>query len=126
MDELNLADATFIVATPDRVAGQVLDRALWGAWWPGLQVGEIVDRGIVGARWQVSGEVTGTAELWLEPVLDGVVLHWFLRGRCHGRSAATTEDRYRRRWKRQVFRLKDRLEAGRAPGVKPDGVAAED
>jgi hypothetical protein len=65
-------------------------------------------------------------EVWLEAVGDGTVLHWFLRvdpvGEPLTRRAATREGVRRQRAAKAVaFALKDRLEAGRPPGVPPGG-----
>ena len=37
------------------------------------------DRGVKGVQWAVRGALTGSMEIWLEPVGDGTVVHWFLR-----------------------------------------------
>lgn len=63
-------------------------------------------------------------EVWLEAVGDGTVLHWFLRvdpvGEALPPRAATREVvRRQRAAKALAFALKDRLEAGRPPGVPP-------
>ena len=52
-------------------------------------------------------------EIWLEPVGDGVVLHWYLRADPLTRDHAGRPRRERarvRRWKEQVHALKDELE----------------
>jgi hypothetical protein len=61
----------------------------------------------------VSGALTGTAEIWLEPVGDGTVLHFYLRTGLsdRGRAARATA------WKRSVHAVKDELERGREPGT---------
>ena len=70
----------------------------------------------------MSGEVTGTSELWLESAVGGTVVHYYLRvDPASGRPLrARRLDRLRRahavRWKRHVWALKDALETGRAPG----------
>jgi hypothetical protein len=70
-------------------------------------------------------------EVWLEPVLDGTVLHYYLRadstdaaGRpvpLPPRKAAREVARRQRAAKAIGLALKDRLEAGRAPGEPPPG-----
>lgn len=121
-----MAVATFVVAAPASVAARVCDPGAWAAWWPDLELTVSEDRADRGVRWAVAGAVSGTAELWLEPVLDGTVVHWFLRGHPAAGSARRAEVRYRRGWRTVVLGVKDELEAGRPPGVKPAGVAAED
>jgi hypothetical protein len=53
-------------------------------------------------------------EIWLEPVGDGVVIHWFLRADppapLPARRAGRERDRRVRDWKRHAFALKDRAE----------------
>ena len=99
------------------------------------------DRGLKGLRWTVTGELVGSAELWVEPHLDGVVLHHFLRvdrtvpgvQRGQGTGEPTTarasgdsprqrrelqriERRYAVSWKAHAWALKDELEGVREPG----------
>lgn len=121
-----MAVATFVVAPPVVVAATVGEPGRWDAWWPDLELTVTEDRGVQGVRWVVAGAVSGSAELWLEPVLDGTVVHWFLRGEPASGSAARAERRYRRAWRSTVLGVKDALEADRPPGVKPVGVPAED
>jgi hypothetical protein len=113
MQQDGLADDTFVAASPARVAAVVRDGAGWGAWWPGLRLRVSRDRRLEGVQWDVSGALSGTAEIWLEPVGDGTVVHFYLR-------AAMTDRERRRRalaWKRVVYRIKDDLEGDRAPGT---------
>jgi hypothetical protein len=90
------------------------------------------DRGPEGLVWSVRGELSGDMEIWLEPVADGVVLHYLVRAdpTAPGRADRRREQRTRA-WKQHVHRLKDELEAGREPGrgrsaaVKEDRPAAD-
>lgn len=124
--DVDLEVATFVVAPSVRVAAALLDPARWPGWWPDLRLAVVEDRGRDGVRWQATGAVVGTAELWLEPVLDGVVVHWFLRGRSRSGDGDREVARQRRRWRSAVLAAKDALERGRPPGVKPDQERAED
>jgi len=76
---LDIADDTFVVAATAAVAEVVRDPASWRAWWPDLELTVTEDRGLKGMRWSVAGAVLGSAEIWLEPCGDGVVVHWYLR-----------------------------------------------
>jgi hypothetical protein len=76
---VDLVDETFVVADRRLLARQISDPALWLEWWPDLRLSVVTDRGVDGIRWSVSGALSGTAEIWLEPWQDGVVVHWFLR-----------------------------------------------
>lgn len=132
MPTVDVMDETFLVAPPAMVAAAFADPTLWPRLWPDLDLRVLVDRGDEGIRWTVSGGWTGSMEVWLEPVLDGTVLHYFLRvdpdgdtprlrRRGMGRRAVVRETLARQRAaKRVAFALKDRLEGGRPPGVAPE------
>ena len=47
----------------------------------------VEDRGPSGQRWTVTGALTGTMEVWLEPMMDGVLLHYFLHAEPAGVTA---------------------------------------
>ena len=82
-----------------------------------------MDRGDAGVRWSVAGRLLGSAEVWLEPVAGGTLLHYYLRVDLADGSSVRSRaiDRARRRealaWKRRAFALKDELEAGRVVGT---------
>lgn len=85
MNSIQIADETFIAADPADVGAAVADQASWLRWWPDLRLTVVEDRGEVGQRWTVTGTLTGTMEVWLERMMDGVVLHYFpacRAGRC--------------------------------------------
>jgi len=130
---VDLVDETFVVATPAEVAAVVHDPDRWRQWWPDLELTVFMDRGLAGVRWSVTGALRGSAELWLETVLDGVLVHYYLRADdavspapadpaersdvAARRAGDRLRDRRARAWKRSVNALKDELEAGRAPGL---------
>ena len=119
--DVHVSDDAFIAVPPAVVAAVVADPARWSRWWPGLTLQTSRDRGVKGRQWVVSGPLRGTAEIWLEPWRDGTIVHLFLRlepagaGRAPRRVAREREER-QLWWKRQVYALKDELEAGRVPG----------
>ncbi len=126
MSSIQVADETFVAASP-HAARQVLgDRAHWRRWWPDLTVSVVEDRAEQGVRWGVGGGVLGTMEVWCEPVLDGFVLHYFLHGEPdetlpsggRGRSDRLAKLNHDRRVAGRVMstEVKDRLEAGRSIG----------
>lgn len=135
MTSIQIADETFVAASGAAVARLLADRGRWRGWWPDLQLNVREDRGEKGIRWTVAGALTGSMEIWLQPCLDGVVLHYFLHAQpsrsgaqpgsaqATRRLAAATRAR-RVAGKVMSFEVKARLEAGRAPGVPPR-VAAE-
>ena len=81
--QIDIVDSTWIDASPRAVAGLVADPANWRRWWPRLRLVVTQLRGPKGVRWAVpsgeGGAVTGSMEIWLEAVGDGVVAHYFLR-----------------------------------------------
>ncbi len=127
MSSVDLVDETFIAARREAVAAVVADPDRWARWWPDLTLTVFMDRGLDGIRWNVRGALTGSCELWLEAVGDGVLLHYYLRVDPVGRrldlavpSDSRRADRIRARrataWKRSAWALKDELEPGRSPG----------
>lgn len=129
---IDLVDDTFVVAPADRLAGEVADPQRWRAWWPDLHLTRTRDRGVKGQQWRVDGALVGTAEIWLEPWGDGVLVHFYLRCDLPSGARGRPEHERRRRaqdWKRVIHALKDQLERGRLPGtagVKPSLDRADD
>src|SRR5579885_2035729 len=77
--QIHLIDETWIDRPVEAVAAAVSRPARWPQWWPGLDLMLTRDRGNKGIQWAVTGTYTGTVELWLEPMQDGVLLHHYLR-----------------------------------------------
>lgn len=125
MNSIQIADQTFVAADPDEVGRVVGDWARWQRWWPDLRLTVIEDRGGKGHRWSVTGQLTGTMEVWLEPALDGVILHYFLHAEPSGIAAwqlarmnlGKANHRRRVAGRRMAFEVKRELEAGRPVGV---------
>ncbi|MDP3971816.1 MAG: polyketide cyclase / dehydrase and lipid transport [Candidatus Nanopelagicales bacterium] len=123
MPAIDLVDETFIAAAPAAIAEIVSDPHRWAEWWPDFSLRVFMDRGSKGIRWSVSGTFVGSTEIWIEPVLDGAVLHYYLRvdppdGTPLGRRDVNRARSARAKaWKAIVWRLKDELEGSRAPGT---------
>lgn len=125
MHSIQVADQTFVAADPSEVGRAVADPASWRRWWPDLRLDVIEDRGEKGVRWTITGALTGTMEVWLEPVLDGVVLNYFLHAEPAGAAAwqlarmNLTRINHRRRvaGKKMAFEVKARLERSRPVGL---------
>lgn len=127
MHSIQVADETFVAAAGTRVGAAIADPARWRRWWPDLRLTVVEDRADKGIRWTVAGPLAGTMEIWLEPVLDGVVLHYFLHAEPTGVSAndlatmdlAKLTHQRRVAGKRMSFGIKSELEAARPVGVAP-------
>lgn len=124
VSSIQVADEIFVAANPEAVGRAVGDRAGWRRWFPDLLLEVVQDRADNGVRWTVAGPLTGTMEIWLEPVLDGVVLHYFLHAEPTGAAAGTVNlaavtHQRRVAGKRMAFEVKNTLEAGRPVGVAP-------
>ncbi len=125
MNSIQIADETFVAADPVEVGMAVGDPASWRRWWPDLNLTVVEDRGEVGHRWTVTGSLTGTMEIWLQPVLDGAILHYFLHAEPSGVAAhqlakmnlAKMNHQRRVAGKNMAFEVKRRLEATRPVGV---------
>jgi hypothetical protein len=125
MNSFQIADETFVCADPVDVGKAIANPANWRRWWPDLRLTVIEDRGPSGHRWTVTGALTGTMEVWLEAVLDGVVLHYFLHAEPSGATArelarmdvAKMNHRRRVAGKKMAFEVKQKLEEKRPVGV---------
>ncbi|WP_328392174.1 polyketide cyclase / dehydrase and lipid transport [Nocardia sp. NBC_00416] len=123
MSSIQVADQTFLAAPGAAVAAALAAPGQWRRWWPDLELDIREDRGDKGIRWSVRGALTGTMEVWLEPSLDGVILHYFLHAEPAQslpprKLAAANRDR-RVAGKVMSFEIKDRLEDDRPAGVAP-------
>jgi hypothetical protein len=127
MYSIQIADQTFVAADGARVAAALANRPSWRRWWPDLRLQVVEDRAEKGIRWAVTGALTGTMEIWLQPSLDGVVLHYFLHAEPTGLAAwqlaklnlAKMTHRRRVAGKKMAFEVKTTLERSRPVGVSP-------
>jgi hypothetical protein len=125
MNSIQVADETFVAADPAEVGRAVSDPASWRRWWPDLRLTVVEQRGDKGVRWTVAGALTGTMEVWLEPALDGVILHYFLHAEPAGATAwqlakmdlAKMNHQRRVAGRKMAFEVKRALEAARPIGV---------
>lgn len=121
MNSVQIADETFVCADPADVGRAVADPSGWRRWWPDLRLTVVEDRGSAGQRWTVAGGLTGTMEVWLQPMMDGVILHYFLHAEPPGDPAqldlAKLNHNRRVAGKKMAFEIKTRLEARRPVGV---------
>jgi len=127
VSSIQVADQTFVAAPPERIADEVAAPDRWRAWWPDLALTVRENRAEKGIRWTVAGPLEGTMEVWIEPVLDGAVIHYFLHGepvgvapeRVAGLDLAEMNRTRRVQGKVMTFEVKRRLEAGRPAGEPP-------
>lgn len=134
MPSVDVVDETFVAVPPAVLAAEFAQPARWRQLWPDLRLEVVTDRGDRGVRWTVTGALVGSMEIWLEPVLDGTVLHYFLRADPAGpggvpapappRKGLAEARRRQRAAKAIALSSKSRLEAGRAPGEPPPVVPA--
>ncbi|WP_236789419.1 polyketide cyclase / dehydrase and lipid transport [Amycolatopsis sp. GM8] len=120
---IDLVDETFLAVPAGTVKAAFADPAAWRRYWPDLRLDLYTDRGDEGLRWTVKGALVGTMEVWLEPMLDGTLLHYFLRaapaGPVRPRDLRRELDRRARAAKVIALELKEILEDGREPGIPP-------
>ncbi|MUM18634.1 polyketide cyclase / dehydrase and lipid transport [Mycobacterium sp. CBMA271] len=124
MNSIQVADQTFIAADPVDIGRVISNSTDWRRWWPDLQLNVVEERAEKGIRWTVAGPLTGTMEVWLQPVLDGAIVHYFLHAEPSGASAAQVAKlnlaklNHARRivGKRFAFGIKQQLEATRPIG----------
>jgi hypothetical protein len=121
VSSITVADQTFVAAPGAAVADILAGPNNWRRWWPDLTLDVREDRGDKGMRWSISGGLTGTMEVWLEPVLDGVILHYFLHAepKNQTRDLAAANRARRVAGRKVAFEVKSRLESGRPAGVPP-------
>lgn len=124
MPAIDIVDSTWIAAPAATVAAIIAEPGNWPRWWPGLELEVTELRGPKGVRWDVPSVagrpgLSGSAEVWLEPLAEGVVAHFFLRldprpGRTASpRLVAGVTDVYRRRTKTAFWALADQLDPAR-------------
>lgn len=126
MNSIQIADETYVAADAARVSAAVADRCSWRRWWPDLRLQVTEDRADKGIRWTVTGALTGTMEIWLEPSMDGVLLHYFLHAEPTGVAAWQLADEPGQndapptgRGQKMAFEVKTVLERSRPIGVSP-------
>lgn len=132
MPAIDIVDSTWICGRPAAVAMAISDPSNWPLWWPDLDLAANELRGDKGVRWTVRRTDRGWAgsmEVWLQPVLDGVVAHYFLRldppsgTRMRPGRLARETDRHRRRAKQVFWALADRVDPGRIARIStPPGM----
>lgn len=120
---LDLINETFIGAPAESLVTALCDERTWSEWFTDLSLHCFDDRGVHGKRWTVDGGLVGTAEIWLEQIPAGTVVHAFLqadprpRTRRSRASRARLEKRYAHRLKTLIVAVKDTHDVGRPAGT---------
>jgi hypothetical protein len=130
MPLVDVLQETFVAAAPGLVADALAEPSVAADLWPDLTVTVTQRRGLEGQRYAVRGAWHGTAELWLQACADGVLVHSYLRidpatGSVSPRVARHEADRRQRTMRWALWRHKDRIEAGRAPGEAAVGTMVD-
>lgn len=122
MPDVDVIDSSWIGVAPGAVAPLIADAGRWPQWWPDLELRASEYRGPKGVRWAVTsaqgGRLSGSMEIWLEPVAEGVVAHYFLRLHSTGEPLAARESErlvhhYRTQTKRVMWSLSDTVDPDR-------------
>lgn len=120
MSSVQIADQTFVAAAPSLTGELVANPASWREWWPDLRLTVREERGAQGVRWSIAGALSGTMEVWIEPALDGGILHYFLHAEpvsaVSGAKLNALRQACRIAGTRMAFAVKATAEQGRAPG----------
>lgn len=98
----------FVALPPRRLREQIEQQSVTALLFDELKLILTEDRADKGWRWQVDSPFRGSAEIWLEPALDGCVLHAFLRA---DDATAAHLDRRGRRMRLELFTFKDHCES---------------
>lgn len=131
--EIDIVDATWLGSRPAALAVVLADDTNWRQWWPDLHLRVSERRGRKGVRWTVTEArvgrrtLSGSMEVYLEPVDGGVVAHYFLRlgdaatPQLSRRRRERAIHAFRARAKRVLWGVGDRLDPGRMARVdSPD------
>ncbi|MFD1826547.1 MULTISPECIES: polyketide cyclase / dehydrase and lipid transport [Mumia] len=130
MPAVDVIDQTYAAVPPSALRKVLCAEAAWGDVLADVRLDCFEDRGLRGKRWTVSRGLEGTAEVWLEEVAEGTVIHVFLQAdpavAPRSERARSALDRaYRVRLKRWVTEVRDTLDADRVVGAAPDHVERE-
>jgi hypothetical protein len=126
---LDIVDETFVVASPATLRKLWCDEAEWDNRFTDITLRCYEDRGLQGKRWYITGTLVGSAEVWLDELGDGVLVHVYIRAdpaptfggaplkpRQARRARRQLWKRYARPLKRWGFVIKDRAEGPRLAG----------
>lgn len=118
MPAIDIIDETFVGVPAARLVDEVTDEERWSRI--GLDCDCYEDRGDAGRRWRLRGAYHGTAEVWLESVTGGTIVHAYVRAEPQtARNVGRQRRRLHRAWKREMFAIKRRHDARRPPGEPP-------
>lgn len=135
---LQVDDEGFVRAPAPLVYRRLTDIGRWPTWWPGSRVTAMADaagretwaiqlrpvrrralrlavqphafRHDVGFHLDLSGDVTGDAEFWLERVTGGTVVHHLMQGEAAGTPGPALRS-YRAAVRQGLWGFKDAIQA---------------
>jgi hypothetical protein len=107
---VDIIDETFVRVDPGVVRVLLEQPGVWAALWPHLELAVSRDRGPKGWRWDVTGQVEGEMEVWIERWWDGAIVHHYVRGVRMPGAPTDVQRRHVLRWKAWVHRMKDAVE----------------
>jgi hypothetical protein len=109
---IDLIDETFVAVAPPALVARLTAGELWQQWFPDLRREVFMDRAEKGVRWSVTGQASGSVEVWLEEVPRGTLVHWYVRlDALSNRDAQRLTAQYRRAINEGMFEVKDDAEA---------------
>ena len=122
---LDFIDETFIAAPAESLVAALCDERTWSEWFADLSLRCFDDRGAQGKRWAITGALVGTAEIWLEQLRTGTIVHAFVQAdpaattRRRRATRARLEKRYGHRLKAHIVAVKDAHDLERPAGTLP-------
>lgn len=121
MSTIQVSDQMFVVGDPADISAHTNNPRNWKRWFPSLTLTTLEDRKDKGIRWQVTGALQGTSEIWLEPMLDGAIVHYFLHCEPTTELSDVSEEIRKRRiaGKNLCFELRRLVDGSRPAGCTP-------
>ncbi|MDQ3484752.1 MAG: polyketide cyclase / dehydrase and lipid transport [Actinomycetota bacterium] len=123
MPIIDIIDEMYVVEARDVVRERCCDEGQWAIWFPDLTLGGIGGPGPKGVRWDVSGALVGTVEVWLEEYGDSTIVHTYVRAEPakrvgdSRRTQTWATRRYALPLKAHLLAVKFAMEAGRELGT---------
>lgn len=121
MTRVDVVDEVFVAAGEAVLREQLCEEFVWRSWFSGARFVCRQDRGSLGKRWAVSGSLIGTAEVWLEAVQLGTIVHVFLQVDPSSGRRQRRPETYARRLRAGITTVKIELDRDRPAGTPGAG-----